>query len=124
MPDNPQRISDAVSIAIALGTALSTVWGYYLTVLIGLAATIGAYAALQRNINKGVKGVVTLAVILFIVVNFISIYSTIRNFNAVVDYISKDKDLGSMASGMKLNYLMLLPQPIGFVLLVIWLWMY
>ena len=101
MPDNPQRISDAVSIAIALGTALSTVWGYYLTVLIGLAATIGAYAALQRNINKGVKGVVTLAVILFIVVNFISIYSTIRNFTAVVDYISKDKDLGSMASSMK-----------------------
>ena len=78
-------MTDAVTIAAALGSALSTVWGYYVTVLVWLAAAIGALAASGTAINNNVKIVITLAIIMFAVINFISLYHLINELNSMIE---------------------------------------
>jgi hypothetical protein len=117
-------MSDAVSIAVALGSALSTVWGYYITVVIGLAAAIGTLAATGKVINDQVKIVITIAVVLFTVVNVYSLYSTMSNLNFVIDYIANNNELRPIVQKLKFDFWMLGLPPVGTILLIIWLWRY
>jgi hypothetical protein len=80
-------VTDAVTIAVAVGSALSTVWGYYITVLVGLAAAIGALAAIDHHTSFNVKLVITIAVLIFMSVNLHSLYSLINDLNNVINYI-------------------------------------
>lgn len=118
-------MTDAISIAVALGAGLSTIWGYYVTVIVGLAAVIGALAAARIPLDTNVRITVTIAVVLFMAVNLISLKTTTSHLNRVIDYISsKDSELGSIVGRMRFSYSMLLIQPIGVILLLIWLWRY
>jgi hypothetical protein len=121
------HVSDAVTIAVALGAALSSVWGYYITVLVGLAAAIGALAASGKAISVHTKSVISFAIILFRIVNVYSLNATMNSLNAMIDYISThsdDLDFGIIVGRMRFTYWMLDVQPVGVVPLLIWLWLY
>jgi hypothetical protein len=118
-------VTDAVTIAAALGSALSTVWGYYVTVLVGLAAAIGALAASGTAINNNVKIVITLAIIMFAAINFISLYHLINELNSMIEYIAThNTEFGKIVATMGFGYWTPVVQPAGVMLLLIWLWLY
>ena len=122
---NNNSVTDAVTIAVALGSALSTIWGYYITVLVGLVAAIGALAATKQRIDTSEKIVISIAVLTFTVVNAYSLNSMIHNLNTVIDYISSHStDLGPIVRDMRFDYWMIVVNPIGVGLLLIWLWLY
>ncbi len=122
---NNNSVTDAVTIAVALGSALSTIWGYYITVLVGLVAAIGALAATKQRIDTSEKIVISIAVLTFTVVNAYSLNSMIHNLNTVIDYISSHStDLGPIVLDMRFDYWMIVVNPIGVGLLLIWLWLY
>jgi hypothetical protein len=118
-------VADAVTIAAALGSALSTVWGYYVTVLVGLAAAIGALAASETHIDNKVKIVITLAIVMFAAINFISLYHLISELNPMIEYIAThNTEFGKIVSTMSFSYWTLVVQPAGVILLLVWLWLY
>ncbi len=122
---NNNSVTDAVTIAVALGSALSTIWGYYITVLVGLVAAIGALAATKQRIDTSEKIVISIAVLTFTVVYAYSLNSMIHNLNTVIDYISSHStDLGPIVLDMRFDYWMIVVNPIGVGLLLIWLWLY
>jgi hypothetical protein len=123
--ETSNSVTDAVQIAIGLGTALSTVWGYYVTVLIGLFTAIGALAATGKQIDKSMKSVITFAALVFMIVNLHSLYGTINTVRPVIDYISShSSELSPLVQNIKPDYWLLLVQPIGIILLLLWLWRY
>ena len=116
-------MTDAVTIAVAWGSALSTVWGYYITVLVGLAGAIGALAATGQVINLKIKSVITAVALIFTIVNAHSLNSVINNLNRVIDYISSHNGaLGWIAGQMRFGCSMITFQPIGMLLVLLWLW--
>jgi hypothetical protein len=118
-------VTDAVTIAVAVGSALSTVWVYYITVLVGLAAAIGALANTDHKTSVNVKTIITIAVLIFTSGKSIfSLNSMINNLNNVIDYISSHStDLGPLVARMRFDYWMLIVQPVGVLLLLLWLWL-
>jgi hypothetical protein len=116
-------VADAVVIAVALGSALSSVWGYYFAVLVGLTAAIGALAASNTKIDPTVKTVFSVAIVLLLVISLEATNNLINRLNSMIDYVtSHSNDLGHIVSTMRFQYQQLWVQVIGVGLLLGWLW--
>jgi hypothetical protein len=115
-----KSVSDAVTIAVGLGAALSSVWGYYFVVIVGLAAAIAALTPITLTI----KIVFTVAIAASFVLSVLATKDLIDRLNSMIDYIVKNSsnDFAETARAMKFEYWQMGIQLIGSILLLGWLW--
>lgn len=119
-------MNDAVTLAVGLASVLNSVWGYYMTVIVGLAAAIGALSTATRPLDDLTKLVITAVLVLFGLFNFLSLYSTTNRLNAVIKFIANNNndDFGKLVGGMSVRKWVLFLQPIGLIAMIYWLWYY
>lgn len=134
--------ADAVSVAVAAATdskpaadvaatlaqgligALTAVWQYYLSIVLGLIALVAAISQSSIRLTQVSRFVITIAVIIFGIVNFRSIDALTSQLNelAKVIKLGAPELRTALKDDLPTNVLWL--HPAGLALSVIWLWLF
>jgi hypothetical protein len=122
-------LSAAATLIAALGSAITSIWGYYFVVIGGAVALIGALSATDKKLNVGTKQLILIALALFTFVNDYSLYSTAHELIELLKFMASRQDIGQFRSvvdsavnrwsGSGLIYVI---QPIGNIIVGLWIW--
>jgi hypothetical protein len=120
-------MTDSAAIAATLLQgligAISSVWQYYLSVILGLVAVIAALAQSKSSrLALSSKIAITVAVVLFGVENYYSLSALTDQINGLVDIIKAKTPELAAVSGLSKQGLIL--QPIGLFSVLVWLWLF
>lgn len=113
----------AATLAQGLIGALTSIWQYYLSVVLGLIALIAAISQTSTfRLNTSSRIIITLAAAIFCFVNFRSIYGVTIQLNELAKVIRDNAPALKTALSEDIHTTVLWIHPIGLILPVVWLW--
>ena len=126
------KVQDVVSLLVGLSAVLTSLWGYFFTVTLGLATVVGGLSLSRFKASRSVLWVLSGLILIFFALNGYAIYTHQNEVNQLISYLTKPQNGASPATGsseltatvggltLTMKPLIAHPVAIGALLFLIW----